>query len=111
MALVVMALSMILGALFRPGGANSIVALITAIAPGLTFIYIVWEFRRYLLALDELARRIHFEAIACTYLVALPAAMLFGGLGLVYDWRLNALWFVAFEPVRAAWLYFISRRY
>ena len=85
--------------------------LIAAFAPGAAFIYIAWEFRKYLSALDELARRIQLESIAWTYLCGLALAMLFGGLGMVYGWRLNPLWFIVLEPVRAGWLYFVSRRY
>jgi hypothetical protein len=82
-----------------------------AIAPGATFTYIAWEFRRYLSALDELARRMQLEAAAWTYLCALPAAMLLGGLGFVYHWHINWYWFLALEPMRAIWLYILSRRY
>lgn len=85
--------------------------LIAALAPGAAFFYIAWEFRKYLTALDELARRIQLESIAWTYLCGLAVAMLLGGLGMVYGWRLNPLWFIVLEPVRAGWLYFVSRRY
>jgi hypothetical protein len=84
---------------------------LTALAPGAAFVYIVWEFRKYLSALDELARRIQLESIAWTYLSGLAVAMLLGGLGLVYGWLPNPLWFIVLEPVRAGWLYFVSRRY
>ena len=88
-----------------------VLKVITAFAPGAVFIYIAWEFRRYLLALDELARRIQLESIAWTYLCGLAGAMLLGGIGLVYDWRFNPIWLIVLEPVRAAWLFFVSRRY
>ena len=90
---------------------KDIVRLMAAITPGVVFAYIAWESRRYLSALDELARRMQLEAMAWTYLCALPAAMLLGGLGLVYHWRVNWFWFLALEPMRAVWLYFVSRRY
>lgn len=40
----------------------------TAILLPIVFSRIVWEFRRYLLSLDELARRLQVEAMAWTYL-------------------------------------------
>ena len=85
--------------------------IVTAIAPGATFVYIVWEFRRYLMSLDELARRVQFESIVWTYLTGLALAAIFGGVGLITHWTLNPLWFMVLEPVRVAWLYVISRRY
>src|SRR5688500_7377834 len=41
---------------------------VIAALPGVIFGYVIWEFRRYLNALDELARRIQLEALAWTYL-------------------------------------------
>jgi hypothetical protein len=104
MALLAMVVCMIGGALVH-------VELIAAFAPGAGFFYIAWEFRRYLLSLDELARRIQFESIAWTYLSGLVVAMLFGGVALFYGWRVNPGWFIVLEPVRAGWLYFVARRY
>ena len=85
-----------------------------ALLPGAVFGYIVWAFRRYLLALDELARRMQLEAMAWTYLSAIPVAVLLGTLAFVYDWHswvVNPMWFIVLEPVRSFWLYFVSRRY
>ncbi len=102
---------MLVGALLRHSVPGGILKIVIALAPGGTFIYIAWEFRRYLSALDELARRIQFESIAWTYLSGLALAMLLGGVGLVYNWRFNPAWFIVLEPVRAGWLYLVSRRY
>src|SRR5262245_11369525 len=44
--------------------------------PAVAFAYIAWALRRYLLALDELARRLQLEAMAWTYLCCLPIATL-----------------------------------
>lgn len=85
--------------------------LVAALAPGAGFLYIAWEFRIYLAALDELARRIQLESIAWTYMSGLVAAILLGGLALVFDWKLNPMWFVVLEPVRSVWLYRVARRY
>ncbi|SPE36435.1 membrane hypothetical protein [Candidatus Sulfopaludibacter sp. SbA3] len=85
--------------------------LIAGLVPGVAFGYIAWEFRKYLSELDELARRIHLESIAWTYLTGLAVAMLLGGISLIYGWRLNLIWFVVLEPVRSIWLYSVSRRY
>ncbi len=110
-ALLSMVACMLLGTLLRhvaPGGPLKVAI---ALVPGATCAYIAWEFRRYLSGLDELARRIQLESIAWTYLSGLAFAMLLGGVGIVYDWRFNPLWFIVLEPVRAGWLYFVSRRY
>jgi hypothetical protein len=110
-ALAAMVVCMLAGALIRFFGSTNRLELLTAFVPGAAFIYIAWEFRRYLAALDELARRIQLESIAWTYLSGLAIAMLLGGLALVYGWRFNPFWFIVLEPVRAGWLYFVSRRY
>jgi len=95
---------------------NSLWKVVFSLAPGAGFLYIAWEFRRYISALDELARRIQFEATAWTYLTGLVVAVLLGGVALVYgrQWNrlwLNPLWYVFLEPVRGCFLYYIARRY
>ena len=110
-ALAAMVACMLTSVLLRSSLPKGSPDVLTAFAPGAAFIYIAWEFRRYLAALDELARRIQLESIASTYLCGLAVAMLLGGVGLVYGWRLNPFWFIVLEPVRAGWLYFVSRRY
>ena len=85
-----------------------------AVIPGAAFTFIAWEFRRYLLALDELARRIQLEAIAWTYLTGLGLSMLLGGILFSYTlpvWFPGPWYYIFLEPVRAVWLYVISRRY
>lgn len=109
LALAALVASFFAPALFRRSVPAGILQMIIALAPGAAFAYIVWEFRRYLSALDELARRIQLESITWTYLCGLAVAMLLGGIGLV--WRFNPAWFIVLEPVRAGWLYFVSRRY
>ncbi len=84
---------------------------LASLVPGIAFAYIGWEFRRYLLALDELARRIQLEAIAWTYLTGMAVALMLGYAVLVTGWRFNPAFFILLEPVRAAWLYVVSRRY
>jgi hypothetical protein len=95
---------------------NSPWRVILSLTPGVAYSYIAWELRRYILALDELARRIQLEAIAWTYLTGLAVAALAGGIALVYGWQwsslwLNPLWFVFLEPVRGCFLYYVARRY
>jgi hypothetical protein len=88
--------------------------MLSAILPGATFAFISWEFKRYLNALDELARRIQLEALAWTYLTGLTLACALGGVMLAYKlqpWFPNPLSFILLEPVRAVWLYAVSRRY
>ena len=82
-----------------------------AVNPGLFFLYIAVEFRRYMFLQDELARRIHFESIVMTYLTALVAAMAVGGMATVFRWNVSPMWFVLVEPIRAYWLYSVSKRY
>ena len=110
-ALAALVVCMIGGAAVGKSIPSPILTGVAAFAPGAAFMYIAWEFRRYLLALDELARRIQLESIAWTYLCGLAIAMLLGGVFLVYDWRVNPIWFILLEPVRAGWLYFVARRY
>lgn len=90
---------------------HSTLRLVTPLVPGLVFVYIVYEFRRYLLALDELARRMHMEALAWTYLTGLALAMIVGGLSARLGWQVNPMWFIVLEPVRAWFLFVASRRY
>lgn len=111
LALAAMVVCVLATVLFRSFIPKTSVRLIAALAPGVGFAYIAWEFHKYLSALDELARRIQLESIAWTYLCGLALAMPLGGLAMVYDWRLNPMWFIVLEPVRAGWLYFVSRRY
>lgn len=111
LALAAMLVCVVGCAMARSSIPKVIVDLTLSLVPGAAFIYIAWEFRIYLAALDELARRIQLESIAWTYLSGLVLAMLLGGLSLVYGWGLNIGWFIVLEPVRAGWLYFVSRRY
>jgi hypothetical protein len=88
----------------------------TAILLPIVFSYIVLEFRKYLLSLDELARRLQIEAMAWTYLtglvlMALLCALWLFGLGKVNLAWFCPVWFGLLEPVRAGWLYVLSRRY
>ncbi|HNY39210.1 MAG TPA: hypothetical protein PKJ41_02395 [Bryobacteraceae bacterium] len=97
--------------LLRPLVSRGILDPISALAPGVAFSYMAWEFRKYLAAMDELERRIHMESITWTYLSGFAIAMLIAGLSHVYGWRVNPGLFLLLEPVRAGWLYFVSRRY
>jgi hypothetical protein len=87
--------------------------------------YIAWELRRYLTQLDELARRMQLEAMALTYLTGFVLAVWFGVL-LTFmvlfshapmHWPLKSLLLASpflyflLEPIRAGWLYYLSRRY
>lgn len=93
------------------GGALLHLKPVAAFGPGLAFAYIAWEFRRYLAELDELARRIQLESVAWTYLTGLVLSMIVGPAGLMYDFHVNATWFMVLEPVRTCWLIFVARRY
>lgn len=88
---------------------------VTAVVPGLAFFYIAYEFRRYLSAVDELARRLLLESIAWTYLCAGVVLMFAAGIILAYDLHPHPIWaFVGLatvEAIRGPALYFVSRRY
>lgn len=84
---------------------------VAAFAPGLILLYLCWEFRRYLLTLDELAKSIHMESIAWTYLTGSVIAAVLGGFTILHGWSINPLLIVLLEPIRVVWLYVVSRRY
>jgi len=88
----------------------------TAFLLPFVFAYIVWEFRKYLVSLDELAQRLQLEAMAWTYLTGFVAAALLCGLWLESLPHVDGIWFCPLwfgllEPVRAYWLYRLARRY
>jgi hypothetical protein len=106
---------------FRPKPAMTF---ITALLPGPALTYIAYEWRRYVSTLDELARRLQFEAAAWTYITGLVLAMWLGGISVIVRWphypKLLVPWvlvsvtfflFGLLEPIRCAYLYFLSRRY
>jgi hypothetical protein len=106
---------------FRPKPA---MIFITALLPGPALTYIAYEWRRYVLTLDELARRIQFEAAAWTYITGLLLAMWLGDISFITRWPhypkllvprvLVSVTFFLFgllEPIRCAYLYLLSRRY
>ncbi len=104
---------------FRP---RPIMVRSVLVAVGLLLTYIALEFRRYLYQLDELARRMQMEAMACTYLTGFVIAAWLGVLWpfsqflVHWPYKPMLLFMVPFlyfllEPVRAGWLYYLSRRY
>ncbi len=95
---------------------NRLWLVVLSLIPGAAFSYIAWEFRRYILGLDELARRIQLEAILWTYLTGMAVASIAGGIAMVYGWEwnplwLNPAWYIFLEPVRGCFLYYVARRY
>jgi hypothetical protein len=99
------------------------VMIVTLLAVGALMTYIPWEMSQYLRQLDELARRMQLEAMAWTYLTGMVVAGWLGVLlplgHLLLHWSyprqylLLSIPFLYFllEPVRAGWLYYLSRRY
>ncbi len=97
----------------------------TVLLAGCVISYIAWELRRYLTQLDELARRMQLESIALTYLTGFVLAAWFGVFVMLmalfshtlmqrpFKGLLLASPFLYFllEPIRAGWLYYLSRRY
>ena len=45
--------------------------IVADVTPGIVFAFFLWEFRRYLRSLDELARKLQYESMAWTYLIGL----------------------------------------
>jgi hypothetical protein len=104
---------------FRP---KPMIFVITDLSWGTVITYIAWELRRYLFTLDELARRLQFEAMAWTYLTGFVLAVWLGVLApfshTLMNWPfkqslllLSPFLYFLLEPVRAGWLYYLSRRY
>ncbi|MGD1077744.1 MAG: hypothetical protein ABR881_05420 [Candidatus Sulfotelmatobacter sp.] len=104
---------------FRP---KPMIFVITDLLWGTVLTYIAWELRRYLFTLDELARRLQFEAMAWTYLTGFVLAAWLGVLApfshTLMHWPykqslllLSPFLYFLLEPVRAGWLYYLSRRY
>ena len=85
--------------------------LVPALAPGLMFGLIAWEWWRYINSLDELARRLQVEAMAFTYIVGVFVMMALGGLATTFAWRLSPTVFIFLELVRAQRLAVLTRRY
>jgi len=97
----------------------------TVLLAGFVISYIAWELRRYLTQLDELARRMQLEAIAWTYLTGFVLAAWSGALIMLMDLYSRAFahslfksllvaspfFYFLLEPIRAGWLYYLSRRY
>lgn len=99
-----------------------VIGSITSVAVGALVTYIAWELRRYLLVLDELARRMQLEAMAWTYLTGLVVAAWLGALlsfnHTLLHWHigemlllLSPFLYFLLEVVRSWWLYYLSRRY
>ncbi len=87
---------------------------IGALTPGVLFIFNVFEFRRYLSSLDELARKLQYESIAWTYLSGLVVWGFLFGLITAAGWMPGILafgWFIFLEPLRGTLLYWFAHRY
>ena len=102
-----------------------IISATTVLVAGCVISYIAWESRRYLAHLDELGRRMQLEAMAWTYITGFVLAAWFGVLvvflalfghlpthgffkGLLL---VSPFFYFLLEPIRAGWLYYLSRRY
>jgi hypothetical protein len=104
---------------FRP---KPVFLSVTTLVGGIAITFIALEFRHYLSEIDELARRMQLEAMAWTYLTGLVVAAWLGVAGAfsqtIAHWAFKPevllmipyLYFLL-EPVRAGWLYYLSRRY
>ena len=104
---------------FRP---RPVILSLTALVGGAVITFIALEFRHYLSQIDELARRMQLEAMAWTYLTGFVVAAWLGVAGAfsqtIAHWAfrpgvllLIPYLFFLLEPVRAGWLYHLSRRY
>ena len=118
----IVAAGWILVMLNAPLNSKSILLPISAVLAGSVITFIAWELRRYLLQLDELARRLQLEAIAYTYLTGFVLAAWMGVLApfshTLMHWPykpgfllLSPFLYFLLEPIRSGWLYYLSRRY
>jgi len=113
----------VLIALARDFHPKAILLPLTALVLGAVVTNVAWEISRYIRQLDELARRLQLEALAWTYLTGFVAAAWLGVLAplssTLMHWPYKRsflllspfLYHIVLEPVRSAWLYFLSRRY
>jgi len=104
---------------FRP---KPLILSVTALVGGIVITLIALEFRRYLSQIDKLGRRMQLEAMAWTYLTGFVVAAWLGVAAAfsqtIAHWAfkpavLLVIPYLLFllEPVRAGWLYYLSRRY
>jgi hypothetical protein len=84
---------------------------VAAAAPGLAFLWIAWEWWRYLEQLDELARRMQMEAMAFAYVAGVFVMMALAGLGMAVNVHLSPGLFILMEGVRVWRLLVLARRY
>lgn len=104
-------LGLFLAASFAPGVPRNVRAVVVSALVGTTLTYSAWESWRYTTGLDELARRLHLEAFAITYLIGLAMFSILRVLQDVAGWRFSPVVFLVLEPVRAAVLTWRSRRF
>jgi hypothetical protein len=104
---------------FRP---KPVILSVTTLVGGIVITFIALEFRHYLSEIGELARRMQLEAMAWTYLTGFIGAAWLGVAGAlsqtIAHWAFKPelllmipYLFCLLEPVRAGWLYYLSRRY
>jgi hypothetical protein len=79
---------------------------------GLAMGIIYWTTWRYMQDLDELHRRVMFEAIAFSFVVTMTLAMTLGVLELAFRTNISIVWaFVMGEILRGVGLVLASRKY
>ena len=84
---------------------------VEVLVPALGFACIGFEWIRYLHGVEELERRLHWEALSITYVVMLVGAVSLGFLARSFVWNVSPAWLILAEPFRAAVLWHKSRQY
>ena len=77
----------------------------------LAVVIIMWAYKEYLAGLDELSRRIQYEAFAFSYGAAIAIALTLFTASIYLETLLLPLWVIVAEALRGVALVFIARKY
>ena len=84
---------------------------VDALIPAVGFGVIGMEWIRYLHGVDELERRLHWEALSITYVVMLVGAVTMGFVATAFRLNISPTWLILAELLRAAVLWHKSKQY
>ena len=91
---------------------EAVLAVFVTVCAGSGMGVLYWTMWRYMQDLDELHRRVMFEAIAFSFVVTMTLAVTLGVLELVIPTNIGIIWaFVMSEPLRGVGLVLASRKY
>lgn len=77
----------------------------------LAVVIVMWAYKEYLAGLDELSRRIQYEAFAFSYGAAIAIALTLFTASIYLETLLLPLWVIVAEALRGIALVFIARKY